>query len=77
MASPAAARVQLPCVFFMGAGVVGDIAAQLRADGVPPDMPAALVPPQDAPELIGMGVKKVFRGSLVKDVVSSLTQYFA
>jgi methylmalonyl-CoA mutase C-terminal domain/subunit len=35
-----------------------------------------IVPPQDEQKLIKMGVKRVFRGSLVKDVINYLKQYF-
>jgi len=37
------ARAQLPCVFFMGAGVVSDLVAQQLAEGVPGHTPAAMV----------------------------------
>jgi uroporphyrinogen III methyltransferase/synthase len=39
----APARAALPCVFFMGTGVVDDLRAQLLADGIPADTPAAIV----------------------------------
>ena len=35
-----------------------------------------IVPPQDEEKLIKMGIKHVFRGSLVKDVVKYLKEYF-
>jgi len=52
---------------------------ELSKNGVE-DLPVIIggvVPPQDEEELIKMGVKRVFRGSLVKDVVKYLNHYFA
>ena len=42
-----------------------------------PVIVGGIVPPQDEQKLIEMGIKRVFRGSLVKDVVNYLHQYFA
>ncbi len=39
----ASARAQLPCVFFMGMSVADEISAQLIAEGIPADTPAAIV----------------------------------
>jgi methylmalonyl-CoA mutase C-terminal domain/subunit len=41
-----------------------------------PVIVGGIVPPQDEEKLINMGVKRVFRGSLVKDVVEYLNEYF-
>lgn len=41
-----------------------------------PVIVGGIVPPQDESELLNMGVKRVFRGSLVKDVVAYLNRYF-
>ena len=51
---------------------------ELSKNGVE-DLPViigGIVPPQDEQELMKMGVKHVFRGSLVKDVVKYLKEYF-
>ena len=51
---------------------------ELRKNGAErlPVIIGGIVPPQDEEEIIKMGVKRVFRGSLVKDVVDYLKQYF-
>ncbi|MBW1786441.1 MAG: cobalamin B12-binding domain-containing protein [Deltaproteobacteria bacterium] len=41
-----------------------------------PVIVGGVVPPQDEEDLIKMGVQRVFRGSLVKDVVKYLNEYF-
>lgn len=41
-----------------------------------PVIVGGIVPPQDEEELMKMGVKRVFRGSLVKDVLKYLKEYF-
>ena len=35
-----------------------------------------IIPPEDENILLGMGVKRVFRGSLVKEVIEYLNHYF-
>jgi uroporphyrinogen III methyltransferase/synthase len=56
----AEARRALPLVFFMGVGLLRDIAAQLLADGLPPATPAAVV--FDA----GTADETVVRGTLAE-----------
>lgn len=41
-----------------------------------PVIVGGIVPPRDEEELMKMGVKRVFRGSLVKDVLKYLKEYF-
>ena len=51
---------------------------ELRKNGAEglPVIIGGIVPPQDEEVLIKMGVKRVFRGSLVKDVANYLKKYF-
>jgi methylmalonyl-CoA mutase C-terminal domain/subunit len=42
-----------------------------------PVIVGGIIPPQDEQALVRMGIKKVFRGSLVKDVVNYLVHHFA
>jgi len=52
--------------------------AELRKNGAE-DLPVivgGIVPPQDEEILLEMGVRHVFRGSLVKEVVEYLNDYF-
>ena len=53
-----AERARLPVVFFMAAGMVGDVADRLRADGTPGDTPAAVV------FSAGTDEERVVRGTL-------------
>jgi methylmalonyl-CoA mutase C-terminal domain/subunit len=42
-----------------------------------PVLIGGIIPPQDEDKLVEMGIKRIFRGSLVKKVVKYLDEYFA
>jgi len=51
---------------------------QLKKHNTPeiPVIIGGIFPPQDVEKILNMGVKKVFRGSMVKDVTTYLDQFF-